>query len=205
MNFRSAAADVVVPLRPLLIGQTVIAIVAAAGIALLDVKVATQGVSALHGVAFGALAAVATLALVCALSNCGTALQAAIRQQSRILLRFASSYSFGGLVALSVLAGFGEELLFRALIQGGLEGYLGSTLAVLVASILFGLAHCLSRTYFVMATVMGLLLGFGYVLSESLLLVMAWHGIYDLAALIVLARFPHLLGVGDKATPRSPL
>lgn len=67
--------------------------------------------------------------------------------------------------------------------------------AVVAASVLFGLVHYVSFTYFLVATGLGLILGAAYVLSESLALVMAWHALYDMIALYCLLRFPRWFGV----------
>ncbi|MEC7377933.1 MAG: CPBP family intramembrane glutamic endopeptidase, partial [Pseudomonadota bacterium] len=59
---------------------------------------------------------------------------------------FASSYSPAVLVLLSVLAGVGEELLFRGAVQGWLVAHTGPVTALLAASVLFGLVHYVSFT-----------------------------------------------------------
>jgi len=89
----------------------------------------------------------------------------------------------------------GEELLFRGAVQGWLAWHLNDGLAILAASVLFGLVHYLSFTYFVMATGLGLVLGVAYWMSDSLMLVMVWHGVYDMIALYSLRRHPNQFGV----------
>jgi len=99
------------------------------------------------------------------------------------------------LVLLSLLAGVGEELLFRGAIQGWLMAHTDPVTAVLGASVLFGLVHYVSFTYLLVATGLGLILGAAYALSESLALVMIWHAVYDMIALYCLLRFPRWFGV----------
>ncbi|MFC6685708.1 CPBP family intramembrane glutamic endopeptidase [Marinobacter koreensis] len=79
--------------------------------------------------------------------------------------------------------------------QGWLVQHTGPWTAVIAASVLFGLVHYVSFTYFLVATGLGLVLGTGYQLSGSLGLVMLWHALYDMLALYCLLRFPHWFGV----------
>jgi membrane protease YdiL (CAAX protease family) len=85
----------------------------------------------------------------------------------------------GGLLLLAVLAGWGEEWLFRGVIQGGLSAVLPPTVALIIAALLFGLAHAVSWAYFIAATLAGLYLGLLYQWSGNLLLPMLVHGLYD--------------------------
>jgi membrane protease YdiL (CAAX protease family) len=85
------------------------------------------------------------------------------------------------LVALS--AGVFEELLFRAVIQQGLSDWLGVWPALILASVLFGLVHAMTLSYFILATFMGLYLGGLYVWTDQLLAPMLTHFLYDWAAL----------------------
>jgi uncharacterized protein len=85
----------------------------------------------------------------------------------------------GAIAALALLAGFGEEFLFRGVIQAGLVEPLGAAGAIGVASVLFGLAHAVTRAYFVAATVIGLYLGWLYAATGNLLIVCLVHALYD--------------------------
>ena len=85
----------------------------------------------------------------------------------------------GILFLVSLLAGVGEELLFRGVIQGGLDGVIGSTAALVIASVIFGAMHAVSRPYFILATLMGLYLGWLYVTTGNLLIPILVHFIYD--------------------------
>ncbi|RBW50699.1 CPBP family intramembrane metalloprotease [Marinobacter sp. F3R11] len=115
--------------------------------------------------------------------------------QMRGLYRFASGYSWFVLFLLSVFAGVGEELLFRGALQGWLAEHTGDATAIVSASVLFGLVHYVSFTYFIVATVLGLVLGAAYTLSSSIILVMVWHSVYDMIALFFLLRFPQWFGI----------
>ena len=85
----------------------------------------------------------------------------------------------GTLFLVSLLAGVGEELLFRGVMQGGLSALVGPWPALLLASVAFGLMHALTRAYFVVATLMGLYLGLFYLWTGNLLIPILIHFLYD--------------------------
>lgn len=84
---------------------------------------------------------------------------------------------------VSLLAGLGEESLFRGVIQAGLAGGLGSVGALVAASVLFGLAHPISGLYVVLAGAMGLWFGALWWWSGSLVTPVLAHALYDFIAL----------------------
>jgi uncharacterized protein len=99
---------------------------------------------------------------------------------------FLSQMSYVQLGVLSMTAGLGEEILFRGWLQQGLMGLLDAqanpwliAFALILASILFGLAHPVSPLYILLATVMGLFLGGIYLLTENLLCAIVAHAVYD--------------------------
>lgn len=92
------------------------------------------------------------------------------------------------LVLVSCAAGFGEEALFRGLLQRGLEPVVGTWLALAAASLAFGLAHAVTLGYAVFATLMGAYLGLLYAWSANLWVAVSAHAIYDALALWVLLR-----------------
>ncbi|MBU2954207.1 CPBP family intramembrane glutamic endopeptidase [Marinobacter sp. F3R08] len=144
---------------------------------------------------YGVCGAVATYAVLLMLSRIPGLFPESLERQMQGLYDFASGYSPAVLVLLSLLAGIGEELLFRGALQGWLMANTDALTAVAAASVLFGLVHYVSFTYFLVATGLGLILGVVYLVSESLVLVMIWHAVYDLIALFCLLRFPHWFGV----------
>ncbi len=81
-------------------------------------------------------------------------------------------------VIISLLAGIGEELLFRGIIQ--------VKLGIIAASILFGLVHYISRAYVIITVIMGLYIGMFFRIYESLLVPIQIHFVYDLMALLYL-------------------
>ncbi len=92
------------------------------------------------------------------------------------------------LALLSLLAGVGEELMFRGLLQGGLGRHLGDGWALAAASVVFGMCHALTRTYAVLATLIGLWLGGLWLLAGNLVAPMLAHALYDFFALVYLLR-----------------
>lgn len=98
------------------------------------------------------------------------------------------------LFAISLCAGLGEELLFRGWLQGWLIGsmedasLLRVTLGVLVASVAFGLVHAMTPTYFVLATLVGVYLGWLTVATQNLLVPIVAHALYDAVQLILAVR-----------------
>jgi membrane protease YdiL (CAAX protease family) len=92
------------------------------------------------------------------------------------------------LALLAALAGVGEELLFRGVVQAGLARLVPNPLALLSASVLFGLAHFATSTYAVVAGLMGLYLGGLFLLQGSLLAPIVTHALYDLVALLLVVQ-----------------
>ncbi|HSJ76602.1 MAG TPA: CPBP family intramembrane glutamic endopeptidase [Gemmatimonadales bacterium] len=96
--------------------------------------------------------------------------------------------SVGGLAALATVAGVSEEVLFRGVVQPGLARSMPAGLALLVTSLLFGLVHFASRSYAILATIMGLYLGILFQLTGNLLAPVVAHAAYDFAALLWISR-----------------
>jgi uncharacterized protein len=102
-------------------------------------------------------------------------------------------------LVISALAGFGEELLFRGVLQAGIEQFAGSPwLALVVASALFGLAHPLTVTYAVLAASIGVYLGWLWSATGNLLVPIVTHGAYDFVALVYLTRFNDTLNLPEE-------
>ena len=97
------------------------------------------------------------------------------------------------LLLVSLLAGLGEELLFRWSIQGGLSTWLGSdfgqVLAVALAAALFGLCHFLNLAYAAVTFVIGLYFGAMMCLSGTWIAPAIAHAAYDFLALCYLTRW----------------
>ena len=96
------------------------------------------------------------------------------------------------LLLVALLAGLGEELLFRWAIQGGLaaidDGPLAQVLALLLASVLFGLCHYLNQAYAFVTFVVGIYFGILMWLAGTWIAPAIAHALYDFIALIYLTR-----------------
>lgn len=117
----------------------------------------------------------------------------------KITVHFAD-YSWAKIACVALLAGVGEELLFRIALQSWLANHVAIYLAIFAPALVFGLLHFLSWSYFIAATVMGLLFGIVYHLTQSAMLVIVWHAVYDLIALGVMIKYPQLLGLPPRVT-----
>jgi uncharacterized protein len=93
---------------------------------------------------------------------------------------------------LALLAGVGEELLFRGWLQHGVGGWLfGSPdgwASILMAGVAFGVCHAVTRTYAIVAGLVGVYLGWLQSVSGHLLAPIVAHGTYDFIALLYLLR-----------------
>jgi len=92
------------------------------------------------------------------------------------------------LALISAVAGLGEELLFRGVLQPVLIGWFGTAIGLLAASAVFGLLHSVTPTYAILATLIGVYFGGLVLWTENLLPPIIAHGVYDFAALVYLTR-----------------
>jgi uncharacterized protein len=105
------------------------------------------------------------------------------------------------IVLICALAGLGEEMLFRGVIQLGLTDAIGNTEGIVaglaIGSITFGLAHAATRTYAIAATLIGLYFGGVLLVTGNLLAPIIAHAVYDLGA------FAYLFWMDDE--PRTSI
>jgi len=100
------------------------------------------------------------------------------------------------LAAISLLAGLGEELLFRGMFQTALVEWsgdflphslagamIGDWIAIVAVAILFGLLHAVNAAYAVLATLMGLYLGWLWMATGNLAVPIVAHAVYDFLAI----------------------
>jgi len=93
---------------------------------------------------------------------------------------------------IAALAGVGEELLFRGVIQSLLIGWTTPVVGLVLTSLIFGAAHALSRLYFLLATLIGAYFGLLTLYYNDLIAPMVAHGMYDFVALMYIARLRNL-------------
>lgn len=85
--------------------------------------------------------------------------------------------------AAGILAGAGEEIAFRGFLLWYLAALAGVPAAVLLSSIIFGVAHGYQgKAGMLFATIAGLVLAGAYLLTGSLLLLLWMHGSYNVAS-----------------------
>jgi len=93
---------------------------------------------------------------------------------------------------IAALAGLGEELLFRGVIQttvaAWVDGDFGVWVGLATAGVLFGLAHAVTFTYVLLAGLIGLYLGGIWLATGNLLVPMIAHTGYDFVALWYLVK-----------------
>jgi membrane protease YdiL (CAAX protease family) len=114
-----------------------------------------------------------------------------IRQFSEQVLRpLLAPCSVLDLLGISVLAGLGEEMLFRGVLQGYFSQWAGPWVGLALASVLFGLMHFITLTYAVLAALMGAYLGAVWYWTGNLLPPVVMHALYDFLVLLYLLRGP---------------
>jgi membrane protease YdiL (CAAX protease family) len=103
------------------------------------------------------------------------------------------------LAVISVVAGLGEEMLFRGVVQGLGDRWFGMGYGLAMASVLFGLVHLITPTYALLATLCGVYFGILVMLTDNLLVVILPHALYDFIALLYLARWSQSPELADSA------
>jgi uncharacterized protein len=92
------------------------------------------------------------------------------------------------LAVISLLAGVCEEVFFRSVFQGGLTRHIGTIPALVLASVIFGCFHLVTRTYAVVASLVGAYLGVLWLATGNLLAPITSHAVYDFVALVYFLR-----------------
>jgi hypothetical protein len=148
----------------------------------------------------GVLATLPMLAAFWVLVNSDWPVVRSLREQVEWLVR--EMFPTGNILQFAMvatLAGVGEELLFRGVIQTKLGEWTTPTFGLVTTSFLFGLAHALSALYFAFAVAVGAFLGWLALQYDDLLAPMLAHGLYDFLALTYLSR--NVAGLTNKAVP----
>ena len=105
------------------------------------------------------------------------------------------NFSWTHIIIVSILAGVGEELLIRGVLQSFLVDSVGAFWGVTVASLVFGLLHFMTKAYVLLTFGLGLLFGLAFHYSGNIILVMIDHTVYDIIAFAMIVKYPHLLGL----------
>jgi membrane protease YdiL (CAAX protease family) len=118
-----------------------------------------------------------------------------------VLVPFLSRLTVADFAVVAILAGFGEEGLFRGLLQGWLAENLSPAAGLLAASTLFGLLHFVTPAYAIIAGLLGLYLGILYLATGNLVVPIVVHALYDFLALLYLVRWRKGRGRSNGETP----
>jgi uncharacterized protein len=96
------------------------------------------------------------------------------------------------IAVISFLAGLGEEMLFRPIVQNGLAEWIGPhygpAIGLLAATVIFGMLHPISYMYAVLAGIIGLYLGIIWLYTDNLLVPITTHALYDFLAIVYLLK-----------------
>lgn len=144
---------------------------------------------AADAVAYGVLATVPLMPLLAALLLCRWRPIVWLRRLvNRFVRQVFGRASLGQLALVSLAAGIGEEVLFRGAIQPIAVGATSPIVGVIVASLLFGLVHAASWSYFWLATLVGAYLGALTLWRGEILSAAVAHALYDFVALTCVSR-----------------
>ncbi len=135
--------------------------------------------------AWGTVATVPTLLLMWWMSSTTwSPLRRLRRAVEETIVPLFADCAAGELVLIALLAGVGEEALFRGLVQRGITDIAGPAAGVLVAGALFGLAHFVTHTYALLAALLGIYLGMLFLVTGNLVVPIVVHTLYDVIALL---------------------
>lgn len=122
------------------------------------------------------------------------------RDVERLVVPLFRGASWWDMLLIALLAGVGEELFFRGLLQPGLAGWTGAWTAIILTSALFGALHWITPAYAALAGLVGLYLGVFMAVSGNLLVPILVHALYDFFALRYLLRRSRELPQGGTGT-----
>ena len=107
----------------------------------------------------------------------------------KIVTRLLWQCTIPDLIGISLLAGVGEELFFRGLLQQGLIMVIPDPWVVTgIVAVLFGLLHSMSIPYIFAAAIASVGLSTLMLFTDDLVTCMVCHAVYDLILLLVLVR-----------------
>ncbi len=127
-----------------------------------------------------------------------------------LLIPLFRQLTLAEMAIISFLAGLGEEILFRGVLQAALVRWLGGSAsgaaswggslpdwtAAAVVALLFGLAHSVNFGYALLAAGIGFYIGWLWMASGDLTVPIAAHAVYDFLALVYLVK---IRGRNDQA------
>mmetsp|Transcript_27235 Transcript_27235/g.40326 ORF Transcript_27235/g.40326 Transcript_27235/m.40326 type:complete len:291 (+) Transcript_27235:48-920(+) len=87
-------------------------------------------------------------------------------------------------IGLGAAAGWGEEMLFRGVLQSELSDNIGELLALGSSAIIFGALHAVTPLYALIAGIASLYFGELFIQYHNLAVPIVCHGLYDVGALM---------------------
>jgi membrane protease YdiL (CAAX protease family) len=111
-----------------------------------------------------------------------------VRFCDEVLVPLLRGASVAQLAVIAAVAGIAEEALFRGFAQMQLASGTNPWTALVIASVLFGLAHFVTLTYAVLTMLMGAYLGWLLIRFDNLLVPVVVHALYDLLVLLYVVR-----------------
>jgi membrane protease YdiL (CAAX protease family) len=171
-------------------GLAILAIVLAwlFGVSLRE-QIPTGGPEVRAAILRGALVTLPMLAIFFWLVHSSRATLRQLRRQVQSLIsEMFPTANVAQFALVALLAGIGEELLFRGVLQTLLVQWTTPWIGLAVTGVLFGLAHALSKLYFALATLIGLSFGWLVLHYHDLIAPMVAHSLYDFIALIYLSQ-----------------
>ena len=119
-------------------------------------------------------------------------LQEILRLVEEIIRPLFLSCRLWELAVIAAVAGLGEEMLFRGVIQNVIADQfvepVGTVVGWITAALVFGVLHWVTPTYAVLASLIGLYLGWLWIATGNLLVPAIVHALYDFWALVYLVR-----------------
>jgi len=149
----------------------------------------------LNAIALGLLLGLGMYALSYLLSCSARFTSQSMRLILQNLRAMFANFTWPQIIAISILAGISEELLMLGLLQTGLQYYLNPFLSIVLVALIFGFMHFMNFTYMLLTFFGGLILGVAFYLSESLIMVVIAHTVYDICAFALIVKFPHMLSL----------
>ncbi len=115
-----------------------------------------------------------------------------VRIMDEMLVPLFRDCRLAQLAVIAALAGLGEEMLFRGIVQTAasewIAGPYGPWIGLLAATVLFGLLHAITPAYALLAGLIGLYLGWLWMATDNLLVPVIVHGLYDFLVLAYLVK-----------------
>ncbi len=147
------------------------------------------GMPLVLAIARGLLATLPMLVIFWLMVNSNWPMLRQLRGQVEWLIReMFPNGSIPQFAMVAILAGVGEELLFRGAMQMKIGDWTTPVVGLVITSLLFGLAHALSKLYFLFAVAVGGFLGWLALQYHDLAAPIVAHAVYDFIALTYLSR-----------------